>query len=104
MRSFAFAAILLVLSSCHADPAFAESMVASYYGSESGSRTANGEHFNPEGMTAAHKTLPFGTQLRVCLHGCVVVRVNDRGPFIRGAARAIGLTARGWGAVQVERL
>eukprot|EP01037_Dinobryon_pediforme_P011887 gene11886-11978_t len=39
--------------------------IASYYGAESGTRTANGEHFNPEGMTAAHRTLPFGTRLRV---------------------------------------
>lgn len=62
-------------------------------------RTASGERFDPNGMTAAHKTLPFGARLRVCLRGCVVVRVSDRGPFIKGrsldlsraAARAIGL-------------
>jgi rare lipoprotein A len=50
-------------------------------------------------MTAAHRTLPFGAQVRVCHHGCVVVRINDRGPFTHGrhidltpaAARAIGL-------------
>jgi 3D (Asp-Asp-Asp) domain-containing protein len=89
----------------------AESMTASYYGAESGKRTASGARFNPQGMTAAHRTLPFGTRLRVCLHGCVVVVVNDRGPFIRGrqldlahgAAAAIGLTGRGVARVEVER-
>lgn len=87
--------------------------VASYYGFESGKKTANGERFNPLGMTAAHKTLPFGTMLRVTYQGrSVVVRVSDRGPFIKGrdldlslgAARAIGLTGAGVGHVTVERL
>lgn len=90
----------------------AETMVASYYGAESGHRTASGERFNPQGMTAAHRTLPFGTRLRVCRGGhCVSVRVTDRGPFIRGrqldlssgAARVIGLTAVGVGRVDVTR-
>jgi rare lipoprotein A len=58
-------------------------MVATWY--MHGSRTANGEKFNPDGMTAAHKTLPFGTMLRLT-HGdkSVIVRINDRGPFIKG--------------------
>lgn len=80
---------------------------ASFYGSESGSRTANGERFNPNGMTAAHWTLPFGTRVRVtdaATGRSVVVRINDRGPHPRlkraidlahGAARALGITARG---------
>lgn len=77
------------------------SMVASFYGhGERLSRhTASGAVFNPRAMTAAHKTLPFGTVLRVCHRGCVNVTVNDRGPFVRGrsldlsygAARAIGM-------------
>ncbi len=85
--------------------------MASYYGSESGNRTASGARFNPGGMTAAHRSLPFGTKLRVS-HGArsVVVTVNDRGPFIRGrvldlsrgAASAIGLTSRGVGRVVAE--
>jgi rare lipoprotein A len=85
--------------------------VASYYGSESGSRTASGQRFNQNAMTAAHRSLPFGTKLRVS-HGSrsVVVTVNDRGPFIRGrvldlskgAARVIGLTGRGVGRVVAE--
>jgi rare lipoprotein A len=74
--------------------------IASYYGNESGSRTASGQRFNQSAMTCAHRSLPFGTRLRVT-HGdrSVVVTVNDRGPFVRGrvldlssgAARAIGL-------------
>ena len=85
--------------------------VASYYWT--GTKTANGERFNPLGMTAAHRTLPFGTMLRVTYQGrSVVVRVSDRGPFIKGrdldlslgAARAIGLTGAGVGHVTVERL
>lgn len=53
---------------------------ASWYGSESGSTTASGDHFDPDGLTAAHRTLAFGTRLRVCRDGCVVVAITDRGP------------------------
>lgn len=72
---------------------------ASWYGgSFQGQRTANGESFNTNDYTAASKTLPFGTLLQVCHDGCVVVRVNDRGPYVggrvldlsRAAAHAIG--------------
>ena len=85
--------------------------VASYYGSESGSKTASGERFNQNAMTCAHRSLPFGTKLRVTHGGhSVVVTVNDRGPFIKGrvldlstgAARAIGLTSAGVGKVTAE--
>jgi rare lipoprotein A len=74
--------------------------VASYYGNESGSKTASGERFNQNAMTCAHRSLPFGTKLRVSAGGrSVVVTVNDRGPFVRGrvldlskgAARALGV-------------
>lgn len=78
---------------------------ASWYGPGfQGRRTANGERFNTHALTAAHKSLPFGTRLRVCrANKCVVVRVNDRGPYIRGrfldlsmrAAVTIGVTSRG---------
>lgn len=78
--------------------------IASYYGNESGSRTASGQRMNPSAMTAAHRSLPFGTRVRVT-HGerSVIVTINDRGPFIRGrvldlstgAARAIGLGGTG---------
>jgi rare lipoprotein A len=85
--------------------------MASFYGNEAGSKTASGQRFNQNAMTAAHKTLPFGTKLRVTHGGrSVVVTINDRGPFIRGrvldlstgAARAIGLTSRGVGHVTAE--
>jgi len=85
--------------------------MASFYGNESGSKTASGQRFNQNAMTAAHRSLPFGTKLRVT-HGdrSVVVTINDRGPFIRGrvldlstgAARAIGLTGAGVGRVVAE--
>ncbi|MBN8984323.1 MAG: septal ring lytic transglycosylase RlpA family protein [Rhizobiales bacterium] len=85
--------------------------IASYYGNEAGNKTASGQRFNQHAMTAAHRTLPFGTKLKVT-HGSrsVVVTINDRGPFIRGrvldlskgAAHAIGLTGRGVGRVVAE--
>jgi len=93
-------------------------MIASYYGGgprryEPNSRTANGERFNPEGFTAAHRTLPFGALLHVCLRGCATVRVNDRGPaawtgrsldLSRGAARSIGLINVGVARVSVAQI
>ena len=80
--------------------------VASIYGGRDGlcgHRTANGERLNCAAMTAAHRTFPFGTMIRVCHNGCVMVRINDRGPFVRGrhidlspaAAEAIGLRQTG---------
>lgn len=104
LSRFARAALacLVLAGPASCAPAFAET--ASWYGS--GHRTANGEHFNPNGLTAAHRSLPFGTRVRVtCARTgrSVVVRINDRGPFIagraidlsRGAARAIGLSGVG---------
>ena len=85
--------------------------MASFYGNESGSKTASGQRFNQNAMTAAHRSLPFGTKLKVTHGGrSVVVTVNDRGPFIKGrvldlstgAARAVGLTSRGVGRVVAE--
>ncbi len=73
--------------------AYAESGIASFY---SGGLTANGETTVPSDMTAAHRTLPFGTMVRVTnrINGSsVVVRINDRGPFVAG--RVIDLTAAG---------
>lgn len=88
-----------LLSTCTpSGPAFAA--VASWYGNENHQNTtATGEHYNPNGLTAAHRTLPFGTMVRVTHDNrSVVVRINDRGPFVRGrdidlshgAAAAIG--------------
>jgi rare lipoprotein A len=85
--------------------------VASFYGNESGSQTASGQRFNENAMTCAHRSLPFGTKLRVTHGGqSVVVTVNDRGPFVHGrvldlstaAARAVGLTSAGVGHVTAE--
>src|ERR1700694_2672327 len=85
--------------------------MASFYGNESGSKTASGQRFNQTAMPAAPRTLPFGTKLRVTHGGrSVVVTINDRGPFVRGrvldlstgAARAIGLTSAGVGRVTAE--
>ena len=91
-------------------PAAAQSGGASWYGS--GRQTANGERFNPNGMTAAHRTLPFGTRVRVenKRNGrSVVVRINDRGPFVRGriidlakgSARALGMGGTTYVALSV---
>jgi rare lipoprotein A (peptidoglycan hydrolase) len=81
---------------------------ASWYGGgeKLSSRTASGEHFNRGGLTAAHRSLPFGTRVQVtnvATGRAVVVRINDRGPFVggrsldlaRGAAQAIGLHSTG---------
>jgi rare lipoprotein A len=61
--------------------------MASYYGNESGQRSASGARINPAAMTAAHPSLPFGTKVRVTNQSngrSVVVTINDRGPFVRG--------------------
>jgi peptidoglycan lytic transglycosylase len=81
----------------------AQSGVASVY-AYSGGRTASGERASPGALTAAHRTLPFGTRVRVTNRNngrSVVVRINDRGPFVRGriidltpaAARALGISS-----------
>jgi rare lipoprotein A len=96
---FTLLSACITINTAHAE-------IASVYGGSDGlcgSRTANGERVNCSAMTAAHRTLPFGTRITVCHHGCVVVRINDRGPFAPGrqfdltpaAARAIGLTEIG---------
>jgi len=90
--------------------------IASFYGREwNGHRTASGERFNPDALTAAHRTLPFGTRVRVTnlengRH--VVVRINDRGPFVRGrvldvsraAANKLGFVGTGTATVRLEVL
>jgi rare lipoprotein A (peptidoglycan hydrolase) len=88
--------------------------VASWYGRGlAGHTTSTGETFNPDELTAASKTLPIGSRVRVTNPDngrSVIVRINDRGPFVRGrsldlshrAAREIGLTAKGVGRVHVS--
>jgi rare lipoprotein A len=105
-----------------ADPVEAEAKIykaigqgtASYYGRElAGNRTASGERFDPNDLTAAHRTLPLGTRLRVTnvANGrSVIVRVNDRGPFVGkrlidvslGAAREIQMIRSGTAQVRLE--
>jgi len=90
--------------------------MASYYGDElAGNRTASGERFDPRQMTGAHRSLPFGSMVRVTnvSNGdSVVVRINDRGPFSRGriidishaAAREIGMHRSGTARVKLALL
>lgn len=99
-----------------ADPGYDVLGYASWYGSESGNRTANGERFRPDWITAAHTTLPLPTYVEVTSLATgrrIVVRVNDRGPFIRGpriidlsrgAAALLGVKAIGNAAVRVRRV
>ena len=89
---------------------------ASYYGEElAGNPTASGEPFRPEALTAAHRTLPLGSRIRVTnlrTDESVIVRVNDRGPFARdrvldlskAAAREIGMLKRGTAKIRMELL
>ncbi|MCP1471391.1 rare lipoprotein A [Sphingobium sp. OAS761] len=97
-----------------ADPAYDMLGYASWYGSESGSRTANGERFRAKWVTAAHTTLPLPSYVEVTALDTgrtILVRVNDRGPFAgrgriidlsRGAADALGVRAQGHVAVRVR--
>ena len=95
---------------------YSKTGIASWYGGRfHGRRTANGEIFNKHELTAAHRTLPFGTLVNVTsidTGQSVQVRINDRGPFIQGriidlsaaAADAIGLKSRGIGEVRIDVL
>lgn len=96
------------------DPAFDMLGLASWYGSESGNRTANGERFRAKWITAAHTTLPLPSYVEVTAIDTgrrIVVRVNDRGPFVargriidlsRGAAEELGIRAQGTARVRVR--
>ncbi len=109
----AIAAPLLIATPTLAAPQYA---VASWYGPGfHGRTTANGEIYNQDGISVAHKHLPFGTKLRICYPTtgrCVQVKVNDRGPFItgrtfdlsKGAADIIGLTPVGVDTITYEIL
>ena len=95
---------------------YREEGLASWYGPEFHNKpTANGERFNMYAMTAAHRTLPLGTLVRVTNlrnHRVVIVRINDRGPFIKGriidlsygAAKALGFTREGLVPVRIEAI
>ncbi|MCE7795310.1 septal ring lytic transglycosylase RlpA family protein [Sphingobium sufflavum] len=97
-----------------ADPAYDYLGYASWYGSESGNRTANGERFRPGAVTAAHTSLPLPTYVEVTALDTgrtIVVRINDRGPFAgrgriidlsKGAAEQLGMRVQGQAAVRVR--
>ena len=91
-----------------------QSGIASFYSRQAtGARTANGERLHHDSLTCAHRTYPFGKYLKVTCQGngrSVIVRVNDRGPFVRGrivdlswgAARELGILSQGLARVTVE--
>lgn len=103
--------LVAIAAAPQAQASGAQHGAASWY--QHGKRTANGEAFNPNAMTAAHRSLPFGTLVRVvnAKNGrAVVVRINDRGPFVggriidlaRAPARALGIS--GVARVRIERV
>jgi rare lipoprotein A len=105
------AAALAVAAVAGATPASAQCGKASWYALHS--RTASGERMNPSALSAAHRSLPFGTMVRVenLNNGrSVVVRINDRGPFVRGrvidvsraAASKLGFIGAGVARVRVS--
>jgi rare lipoprotein A (peptidoglycan hydrolase) len=111
----AFAAIWLVVTPpVHAaEVCRGQSVLVSYYGAESGSRTASGAYFDGTQLLAAHKSLPFGTRVRFTYRGkSIVVPILDRGPYIKGrvfdlskaAAARIGMIHAGVARVCAERL
>ena len=121
LRATVAVAALLALSGCATVPRKAEgpvkeSGIASYYANAlQGRRTANGEHYDKEALTAAHRTLPFGTRVRVTnVHNglSVVVRINDRGPHVEkrvidlsyAAARKLKFIEQGTTRVSLEVL
>jgi rare lipoprotein A len=103
--------LVFILTAIAIDPIHAESGLAAFYG---GGRTASGEFTGPNGFTAAHRILPFGTKVRVTnvRNGkAVVVRIVDRGPWGRGriidasraAARELDMIGSGTAMVSIER-
>ena len=113
MLQFFAAVAAVAVASFNPSASGINTMLTSWYGPGfHGNLTANGERYDMYGITAAHKTLPFGTKLRVCYESCVDVRINDRGPYIGareldlsyGAAKAIGLIAPGVAPVSVTFL
>lgn len=113
-------ALFTLLAGCAShdiDPrGYDQTGTASYYGARHhGKRTASGEPFNQHGLTAAHRSLPFGTRVQVtnlANDRRVVVRINDRGPHTRGrlidlsraAAEQLGMIRSGTARVRVQRL
>lgn len=96
--------------------ASAETVTCSYYATRyNGRRTASGQHFNSNALTAAHRTLPLGTRVKLTNpknNRSVIVKVNDRGPFVKGrdisvtrrAAKTLGFTRAGVAQLEMETL
>jgi rare lipoprotein A len=119
-RSIAILLSGAILAACHTltprpyGPGFTETGLASWYGADfHHKRTANGERFDMNGLTAAHRSLPFDSYVRVTniANGrSVVVRINDRGPFVADriidlsakAARQLGIKEDGVARVRIE--
>ena len=113
-----FAALIALLAGCAGQPLgdYHAQGKASYYGAyHHGKKTASGERFDQHALTAAHRTLRFGSRVRVTNlrnDKSVIVRINDRGPYSRGriidlskhAARQIGMLNAGVATVQVQQL
>ncbi len=105
-----------IVPACACSKGFRQTGVASWYGKLfHGRRTASGERYDMHALTAAHRTLPLGACVRVTLLArmrSVVVRINDRGPFVRGriidlsyaAAEALGVRAAGGAQVRLEHI
>ncbi|QXI27707.1 septal ring lytic transglycosylase RlpA family protein [Pseudomonas vanderleydeniana] len=117
LAAFAFLSLLAGCATHDIDPrGYDETGTASYYGRQHhGKRTASGEPFNQNGLTAAHRQLPFGTRVKVtnlANDRSVVVRINDRGPHTRGrlidvsrqAAEELGMLQSGTARVRVQSL
>jgi rare lipoprotein A len=112
MKKTVLASTLLVASLCLPTIASAQCGGASWYALTS--KTASGERMNPSKMTAAHRSLPFGTKIKVTNSSngkAVVVRINDRGPFIKGrmldlskaAAGKLGFIGKGHTKICIEK-
>ena len=103
-RVLAQASAIVVVLAAFPAAVSAESGIASHYPhSYQGRRTANGERFNPQAMTCAHKRHPFGSMLRVSKgERSITCRVTDRGPFVRG--RVIDVTPAGARALGISGL
>jgi rare lipoprotein A len=116
MRLTKYALAIFATQLLITQPSWAETQsgVAAIYSLSSGSHTASGQRLNPAGLTAAHRTLPFGTKVKVTnkKNGrSVVVTINDRGPFTRGrvidltptAARELGFSGVTRVALDIEK-
>ena len=112
----ALVAVCLVIPAAIAEPSYEATGQASWYGDElRGRPTANGEAFNPDGFTAAHKTLPMSSYVEVTALDTgrtILVRINDRGPYhgnriidlSKGAARQLGMLGHGSRLVRIRRI